>query len=115
MEEYLNIFLEGYKGYAQYLWYEISHPSWRNYFYCLLLVSAFFFGVEWLAPWRKGQAKFRKDFWLDFFYMFFNFFLFSLLIYNAASDVVVNLFNNVIQSISGFDLQASNRLFGFLV
>jgi sterol desaturase/sphingolipid hydroxylase (fatty acid hydroxylase superfamily) len=33
---------------------------------------------------------------LDFFYMFFNFFLFSLLIYNAASDVVVNLFKDAL-------------------
>lgn len=54
---------------------------------------------------------FRKDFWLDAFYMFFNFFLFSLIIYNAASDVVVNLFNDGIKTITGgFDLQASNPL-----
>jgi sterol desaturase/sphingolipid hydroxylase (fatty acid hydroxylase superfamily) len=37
--------------------------------------------------------------------------LFSLIIYNAASDVVVNLFNNGIKAISGgFDLQAVNPL-----
>lgn len=44
--------------------------------------------------------------------MFFNFFLFSLIIYNAASDVVVQLFNDGIKSISSFDLQASNPLNG---
>ncbi len=42
--------------------------------------------------------------------MFFNFFLFSLIIYNAASQVVVNLFNDGIQTLTGFDMQASNPL-----
>ncbi len=110
--KYWNIFLEGYKGYAEYLWYEITHPGWHNYFYWLLIVSAFFFFLEVVTPWRKGQAKFRKDFWLDFFYMFFNFFLFSLIIYNAASSVVVDLFNDGIKSLTGFDLQANNPLNG---
>ena len=113
MENLLNTFLNGYGGYASYLWSEITHPSWHNYFYWLLLVSAFFFGLEILKPWRENQAMFRKDFWLDFFYMFFNFFLFSLVIYNAASDVVVNLFNNGIKSLFSFDLQASNPLRSF--
>ena len=107
---YWHIFTEAYKGYASYLWYEISHPGWHNYFYWLLLVSAFFFLMELLEPWRENQPRFRKDFWLDFFYMFFNFFLFSLIIYNAASEVVVNFFNRGIQSLTGFDLQASNPM-----
>lgn len=110
---YLDTFLNGYSGYASYLWQEITHPHWKNYFYWLLAVSAFFFLLEILNPWRKEQPKFRKDFWLDFFYMFFNFFLFSLIIYNAASDVVVTFFNNAILSISGFDLQAANPLNSF--
>lgn len=108
--KYWELFVNGYSGYAQYLWHEITHPAWHNYFYWLLLVSLFFFLLEQLKPWRIDQPKFRKDFWLDFFYMFFNFFLFSLIIYNAASDVVVNLFNEGIRSLTGFDLQASNPL-----
>ena len=107
---YWETFVNGYIGYANYLWYEISHPHWNNYFYWLLLVSAFFFLLEIGNPWRKEQAVFRKDFWLDFFYMFFNFFLFSLLIYNAASDVVVRFFNDIILALSNFDLQASNPM-----
>lgn len=91
---YLETFLNGYKNYASYLWSEITNPTWHNYFYWLIGVSLFFFLLEMLAPWRKNQPKFRKDFWLDFFYMFFNFFLFSLLIYNAASDVGVQLFKD---------------------
>lgn len=107
---YLETFLGSYAGYASYLWQEIIHPGWHNYFYWLLGVSAFFFALEWLTPWRKNQPKFRKDFWLDFFYMFFNFFLFSLIIYNAASNVVVRFFNDLILSLTGFDLQASNPM-----
>lgn len=107
---YWEIFVNGYRGYANYLWHEITHPAWTNYFYWLILVSAFFFGLELMAPWRRDQPRFRKDFWLDFFYMFFNFFLFSLIIYNAASDVVVNFFNQIIQGLTGFDLQANNPM-----
>ena len=110
---YWDIFVNGYRGYAHYLWQEITHPGWHNYFYWLLLMSAFFLALEWWRPWRAGQPRFRKDFWLDFFYMFFNFFLFSLIIYNAASDVVVNLFNGGIEALTGFDLQAANPLRDF--
>lgn len=109
---YWEIFVNGYQGYAKYLWQEIANPGWHNYFYWLLIVSAFFFLLEIVTPWRKGQPKFRQDFWLDFFYMFFNFFLFSLIIYNAASDVVVNFFNDTIRSLTGINLQASNPLNG---
>ena len=96
LKHYFDIFVNGYAGYAGYLFNEITHPSWHNYFYWLLGVSLFFMALEWIAPWRPYQAKFRKDFWLDAFYMFFNFFLFSLIIYNAASDVFVNLFKDLL-------------------
>ena len=110
MKDLFQTFINGYSGYASYLWHEITHPGLNNYFYWLLIVSAFFFGLEILKPWRANQPLLRKDFWLDFFYMFFNFFLFSLVIYNAASDVVVNLFNEGIQAISGINLKSSNPM-----
>lgn len=94
--QYWEVFVNGYSGYANYLWNEITHPHLKNYFYWLIGVSLFFFLLEISNPWRQKQARFRKDFWLDFFYMFFNFFLFSLVIYNAASNVVVNLFNDLL-------------------
>lgn len=94
MGKYLESFVNGYTGYANYLWQEMTHPHWKNYFYWLIGVSLFFFALELLKPWRKDQPRFRKDFWLDFFYMFFNFFLFSLVIYNAASNVFVDMFND---------------------
>ena len=110
MGKYFDIFVNGYTGYANYLWKEIVAPSWHSYFYWLVAVSLFFFMLEVVIPWRKKQSTIRKDFWLDGFYMFFNFFLFSLIIYNAASDVVVNLFNDGIKAISGFNIQANNPL-----
>ncbi len=99
--EYLEIIANAYSGYANYLWQEITFgydykPWWQNYFYLLIAISLFFFGLEVLNPWRKNQSTFRKDFWLDFFYMFFNFFLFSLIIYNAFSEVMVDLFTDFI-------------------
>jgi sterol desaturase/sphingolipid hydroxylase (fatty acid hydroxylase superfamily) len=94
MEKYFESFVNGYTGYANYLWQEIMNPHWKNYFYWLIGVSAFFFALELIKPWRKNQPKFRKDFWLDFFYMFFNFFLFSLVAYNAASNLFVDLFKD---------------------
>lgn len=99
MEDFFKIISDSYSGYAQYLWQEITNPGWHNYFYWLVGVSLIFFLVEIFAPWRKDQPVLRKDFWLDFFYMFFNFFLFSLIIYNAASNVVVHFFNSILASI----------------
>lgn len=96
MDKYLHIFINGYTGYARYLWDTITHPHLKNYFYWLIAVSLIFFLLEIFLPWRKDQLKFRKDFWLDFFYMFFNFFLFSLIIYNAVSDVAVTFFKDIL-------------------
>ena len=109
----LDLIKNAYSGYAGYLWKELTFqisPWWHNYFFWLMLLSAFFFVLEILRPWRTEQPRFRKDFWLDFFYMFFNFFIFSLIIFNAASTVVVTAFNDAIIGISGFDLQASNPM-----
>ncbi len=121
---YWEVIQNAYGGYARYLWYEVTHPHWGNYFYWLIGVSAFFFFVEVLAPWRKAQPVLRKDFWLDFFYMFFNFFLFSLIVFNAASDVVVVFFNELLSGIGVNNLVAfevmswpvwAHLLLGFLV
>jgi sterol desaturase/sphingolipid hydroxylase (fatty acid hydroxylase superfamily) len=91
-ERYTSIFVDSFSGYGRYLWSEISHPSWHSYFYGLLLVSLVVYGLELAFPWRKTQPRLRKDFWLDGFYMFFNFFLFSLIGYNAASNIAVEAF-----------------------
>ena len=126
MNYYWDIIVRAYTDYANYLWNDITHPQWSSYFYALIFVSLVFFLLEVAVPWRRKQAIFRKDFFLDLFYMFFNFFLFSLVVYNAASSVVVDIINNGISWLSGgFDLQGSNPmrnwplwavlLFGFVV
>ena len=96
---YLKVITDSYTSYAHYLWNEITNPSWHNYFYWLIALSIAAMTLEWLFPWRTQQAKIRKDFWLDAFYMFFNFFLFSLIAYNAISDVFVKLFNDLLKGI----------------
>ena len=103
---YWQLIKMAYSDYANYLWKEISYPRWHNYFYWLLGISVFFLILEWIKPWRKKQARFRRDFWLDAFYMFFNFFLFSLIVFNAASYVVVHFFNDFFLSIGISNLVA---------
>ncbi|GAB4343277.1 MAG: hypothetical protein Kow0037_31270 [Calditrichia bacterium] len=85
MEEFWTTILDGYIGYANYLWGELLHPSFHSYLWSLILISLFVWALEIFRPWRKNQPIIREDFWLDGFYMFFNFFIFSLLIFNAAS------------------------------
>lgn len=90
--EYLDTFYAGFAGYARYLYQDITHPSWRSYFYGLIALSTVVYLLELIAPWRREQRPIRRDFWLDGFYMFFNFFLFSLLGYNAVASVVEKAF-----------------------
>jgi len=91
---YIEVFWQGMSGYGSYLWNEVTTPSWHNYFYWLVGISLFVWALEALVPWRKNQAIIRKDFYLDVFYMFFNFFLFSLIGYNAVSNVGVAMFSD---------------------
>lgn len=122
--DYLNTIKDSYVGYANYLWNEITHPGLHNYFYWLIIVSLFFFALEIIKPWRKDQPRFRQDFWLDAFYMFFNFFLFSLVIYNAVSNVAVEAFTDLLALVGIKNLVAievakwpvwAHLLVGFLV
>ncbi len=99
MDSYVQTIIDSYTGYASYLYHEITIPSWHNYFYWLIGVSFFFFTLEWFFSWRKDQPRIRQDFWLDGFYMFFNFFLFSLIGYNAISSVLVQAFNEILASV----------------
>jgi len=98
-----HLIQESYIGYWNYLKNEILFsyqykPWYENYFYGLVFLSLFTWSLEILFPWRKNQALFRKDFWLDLFYVFFNFFLFSLVLYNALSNVGVALWNQILQA-----------------
>lgn len=94
MEKYLDIFLNSFSNYFNYLVNEITNPKLTGYFYWLIGLSLLVLLLENMFPWRKNQRVFRKGFWLDVFYIFFNFFLFSLIGYNALSNVVVEFFND---------------------
>ena len=108
MSDFLEIVKESYIGYWSYLKHEILNFSWHNYFYLLIFLSVLVYTLEIIFPWRKDQPRIRKDFWLDMFYMFFNFFLFSLVVYNAFSNVFVNLFNDFLGSIGIENIIAIN-------
>lgn len=97
MDKYLKIIQDSFSGYFNYLVDEIRNPGWTNYFYWLLGLSLLVFIFEIVIPWRQKQPIFRKGFWLDAFYMIFNFFLFSLIGYNALSNLGVELFNDFLR------------------
>src|SRR5687768_5120947 len=101
--KYVEIILKSYQDYAGYLFREITHLHWGNYLYWLVGISLFFFTWEWLSRWKKSQSVIKKDFWLDVFYMFFNFFLFSLIGYYAISNVFVEAFNSFLRSTFGIE------------
>ncbi|MBW1880610.1 MAG: sterol desaturase family protein [Deltaproteobacteria bacterium] len=91
---YGEVFHSEFVGYAGYLWREVTHPHWGNYFYWLLALSIAVYAWELLAPWRRDQPRIRKDFWLDGFYMFFNFFLFNLVGFAAVAKVTSTAFGD---------------------
>ncbi|WP_425076811.1 sterol desaturase family protein [Psychroserpens sp. S379A] len=109
MEKYLEIIQNSYSGYWNYLKNEIlMQTNWVNYFYGLILISIAVWLLEIAFPWRKNQALFRKDFWLDTFYMFFNFFILNLIVFIALSNTAAEILNDILGtiglSISSFQL-----------
>lgn len=114
MEKYLTIFIDSYLGYFNYLWNEITRFHWENYFYGLIVVSLIVWILELVFPWRKDQKIFRKDFWMDTFYMFFNFFILNLIVLIFLSNATAALFNDFLGliglSLSDFQLVDLNGL-----
>ena len=114
MDKYLDIFKDSYQGYYNYLISEITSFHWDNYFYGLIIVSLLVWGLEIAFPWRKDQKVFRKDFWLDLFYMFFNFFLLNLIVLIFLSNTTETLFNDALGllnvNLSDFQLLDLNAL-----
>lgn len=114
MEKYSEIFRDSYSGYWNYLLSEITSFHWDNFFYGLIIISLLVWILELLFPWRKNQSAFRKDFWLDTFYMFFNFFLLNLIVLIFLSNTAAALFNDVLSivnlNLSDFQLLSLNTL-----
>ena len=82
MEKYFQAFIEGFLGTWQWTIDSILFkvPWYTNYFWGLITISIVVWLLEISFPWRKNQSIIRKDFWLDAFYMFFNFFIFAIFI-----------------------------------
>jgi sterol desaturase/sphingolipid hydroxylase (fatty acid hydroxylase superfamily) len=115
MNDYLELIKNSYSGYWNYLKNEIiTINHWDNYFYGLIAISLLVWLLEIAFPWRKNQALFRKDFWLDTFYMFFNFFLLNLIVLIALSNTASKLFDDILGivglSVSSFQLFDVNNL-----
>jgi sterol desaturase/sphingolipid hydroxylase (fatty acid hydroxylase superfamily) len=102
VDKYFEIITNSYNGYFSYLIDEILYWKWDNYFYGLLAISLGVWLLEILFPWRKNQPIFRKDFWLDLFYLFFNFFILNLILLVVLSNITEQLFNDFL---STFGLQ----------
>ena len=100
MQNFIETISNSYSGYWNYLKNQILlNSGWDNFFYGLIIISILVFGLEILFPWRKNQPIFRKDFWLDTFYMFFNFFLLNLIILIALSNASAEVFNGLLSKV----------------
>lgn len=96
MSNYIDAFSNAFTGTVDWTLRSILFdvPWYTNYFWGLIVISLVVWGLEIAFPWRKKQSIIRKDFWLDGFYMFFNFFIFSIVI-SGVYQVLGMLFNEI--------------------
>ena len=108
--KYVEAFISALTGTLDWTWRSIIFDvSWyNNYFWGLILISLMAWGLEILFPWRKNQSIFRKDFWLDAFYMFFNFFIFAIVISGVYSilELWFGSFNLTVKSFAILDISS---------
>ena len=108
MEKYLDAFINAFTGTVNWTWKSIIFevPWYTNYFWGLIVISLFVWGLEIVFPWRKQQSIFRRDFWLDAFYMFFNFFVFSIVISGVYKilGLIFSEFDITTKSLALFDI-----------
>lgn len=107
--DYIQLFIDAFLGTVKWTWRSIIFdvPWQRNYFWGLIVISIAVFASEIMFPWRKEQKIFRKDFWLDGFYMFFNFFIFTVFIsgfYKCISKFSTDVLALKMTSLSIIDL-----------
>lgn len=87
---YWDTFKKSFGDFANYTWNEITFnvtPWYVNYFWWLIVLSLVVWLLEIAFPWRKNQPLLRNDFWMDAFFMFFNFYIFKIIIFMAFSNV----------------------------
>ena len=101
----MNKYLQEYSNF----WQDFLSPSWQSYIYLFIFLSLLVYSVELLRPWRKSQARIRKDFWLDLFYCFFNLFFIHLLFFKFGSQFFVEQINHLF-TLVGWQNYAANRV-----
>ncbi len=118
--DYLELFFNAFLGTIKWTWRSITFdvPWQRNYFWGLIVISLVVFALEIAFPWRKEQKILRKDFWLDGFYMFFNFFVFSIFIsgfYKVFSKFSTDILGLKMTSFSIVDLSNFSAVVQLLI
>ena len=113
--EYIKLLLDSSIGVLKWTFNQIlfNVPFSENYFWGLIIISLVVWIFEIIFPWRKSQKILRKDFWIDIIYMFFNFFLFSIIIvgfYKAFNKLVFDLFGIASNSIALIDLSTFSQI-----
>jgi len=110
--DYWTLFVGSFSSYGNYVWSEITFqakPWYQNYFWLLIVLSLIVWLLEFLFPWRKNQPLIRADFWIDAFYMFFNFFIFNLVIFiafcNLTSQIFKDLFGGDLSDLALINIQ----------
>jgi hypothetical protein len=102
MEKYIEILLNSYSGYFNYL--KTKFYTWTGI--TILWFDCYFTGR--MVTWNYISLKtsdFTKDFWLDLFYIFFQFFLLNLILLIALSNVMEQFINDTLH-IFGFELMS---------
>ena len=115
MEKYVTAFINEFTSTLNWTLDSILFkvPWYNNYFWGLIVISLVVWLLEIIFPWRKNQSSIRKDFWMDGFYMFFNFFIFSILISGdyKALGLLFNEIGITTKSLAVFNI--SNWPIGF--
>jgi len=96
MEKYLTAFTDSFVNMMNYTWKSILFevPWYSNFFWGLTAISLVVWLLEIAFPWRKDQKIIRRDFWLDSFYMYFNFFMFAMVI-SGIYEILGVLFGDI--------------------
>ena len=118
--DYINLIIESSLGILMWTFNQIFFqvPIYENFFWGLIIISIIIWMLELIFPWRKNQKIFRKDFWVDIIYMFFNFFFFSIVIagfYDIFNKLIVDIFGFTSNSIVLIDLSLFSSLSQLLI
>ena len=110
--DYFTFFFNASKDFLFYVLNEVTFnvsPWYINYFWWLIFLSVTVWALEIIFPWRKNQPIIRKDFWMDLFYILFNFYIFKIIIFIGFSLTIERLFLdllNIEQNLFLFNVQS---------